>query len=237
MPCDLVTAVQNIIIAYQGLIASCCDPTGPATILFPTDHTTMCGDGGGLIQEIWLGVTGLLDGDVQSDCATFTADPAEPDPGEPAGQGCLNATYLGDLLDWIDGISCAGPAPGGCNDCNPPLGAAYDITLSGLVQNFATYNGTHRVNFLAPTTLCYWVKYFNPPVSDPRIVLVWQAGLWRIELTELNTPNCGVEWVVGDATGCVDPSDLTFAFSSQSVSTCALATGDNSGSTATVTEV
>lgn len=162
MPCDLVIKVQELVLSYQGLIESCCDPTGPATVLFPSNVTTMCGDGGGLIQEIWLGVNGLLDGDVQSDCATFTADPAEPDPGEPAGQGCLNATYLGDLLDWIDGISCNQY----CSSCyQTPMEQQYRIDIDGLLNVLAQFNGTYTVSHAYD---CWW-EYTIAPGSLIRL--------------------------------------------------------------------
>ena len=68
---------------------------------------------------------------------------------------------------------CCCGSPVDCGDCDPPLDFAYDVTLYGLTDNWAAFNGTWTVLW---TSECTWYGEWDviglSPV-DLKITLHW----------------------------------------------------------------
>lgn len=130
MACDLATWVTDILTSYQAKCTECgCDAVDCADHL-PSNQSSMCGDGTGLITEIYAALQQAV-----TDCAISVG--ASPDPG--AVPSCLTETWLSDFKDYIDDLLCNRYEYSACDDqcltitdpivLDTPADADYDVVL------------------------------------------------------------------------------------------------------------
>ena len=96
----MTCAVANLrtdIVGYAQELIERCEASGEVTL--PTNLDDFCGDGAGLIAEIYTAVSGGV-------TAGLFYSGGSPDPGAPPT--CyLNETYLTAFRDWLRDLSCA----------------------------------------------------------------------------------------------------------------------------------
>lgn len=113
-PCSVNTKVGQIITEYRALCARCCSPNVDCLALLPANLLNLCGDGRGLLKEIWDAVNVLL-ANTPNGCQPMQFSPysdaevsCEEPPIDPDDVECLTAEWLDQFICWIRGISCGG---------------------------------------------------------------------------------------------------------------------------------
>lgn len=171
MVCDVVTKVNSIISSYRALCDQCCvsGPSIPCKQELPTNLNDLCGDGTGLLNEVYQAVQGLLTTGMTGCSGGFGESSSYPAPTGPSNQSCVTGSWLDDFKDWIDHIRCVGNTT--CNSCSPPLPAKYKLTWSGLGGSFAVANGVHILSWdphgFPPSYDCRWT------LTDPLRGTLW----------------------------------------------------------------
>ncbi|MFH0980480.1 MAG: hypothetical protein V2A79_02945 [Planctomycetota bacterium] len=105
-----------------------------------------------------------------------------------------------------------------CNSCDPPMQSEYTVFLSGLMGDFATYNGMHTVMWDADPPHerepCAWVKWFGTPGSNPYLELYYEPvsgypGHYQWTLFLQHADDCNIYWATApDPDPCTPTDDL-----------------------------
>ncbi|MEI6165927.1 MAG: hypothetical protein WCS52_01915 [bacterium] len=132
MPCDLITKIEALYAAYNGLTERCCTSISP----LEPDQCAVSS-----ISKAYYAVKQLMAG---GSCKSMTESTGAQDPGE-IGQ-CMTGDWLERCEAWINGITC--------ND-EPDLPSVCDIALDsaggieGYDQTFSAQEGTIHIEFEA----------------------------------------------------------------------------------------
>lgn len=105
MACDIIEKVNDVLAQYNALCLRCCSYPEPCTALLPGNTADLCGDGRGLLNEVYDAVTSMLAG-VSGCIARTFADPYYPAPETPEIQRCMTEEWLVAFAAWIEHITC-----------------------------------------------------------------------------------------------------------------------------------
>ena len=114
--------------------------------------TTFCGDGDGLMQQLYDGIQDFVYR------SALTADPSYPDPGEPGISTCTyDGDYIDDLQDYVENLQKD------TSDCPEYELITSDFHTTIIGYPF-TFSDVHQISVKNANYIKYWVRYyFNPP--------------------------------------------------------------------------